>query len=90
MIFQKSESCLKGETMKKLIFLLLLISAFFTVMLFAEAEKTEKKPEERPSMIDALSAEELDAEINKGYYDMIEGGTEPVKKVFDEIRSDYE
>ena len=40
-------------------------------------------------MIDALSAEELDAEINKGYSDMIEGRTEPAKKVFDEIRSDY-
>ena len=35
--------------MKKLIFLLLLISAFFTVMLFAEAEKTEKKPSEDAS-----------------------------------------
>ena len=48
-----------------------------------------KLPAERPPMIDALSAEELDAEISKGYSDMIEGRTEPAKKVFDEIRSDY-
>ena len=47
-----------------------------------------KLPADRPPMINALSAEELDAEINKGYSDMLEGRTEPAKKVFDEIRSD--
>ena len=48
-----------------------------------------KLPAERPPMIDALSEEELDAEINKGYSDMVEGRTEHANKVFDEIRSDY-
>ena len=36
-----------------------------------------------------LSKEQLDAEIQKGYDDMLEGRTEPAKQVFEEIRKDY-
>jgi len=47
-----------------------------------------KLPAARPLSIDALSQNELDAELEKGYSDMIEGKTRPAKTVFDEIRRD--
>ena len=44
-----------------------------------------------PLLLDmiALSDEELDAELEKGYADMLEGRTKPVRKVFEDIRKDY-
>ncbi len=47
-----------------------------------------KLPAARPLSIDALSKDELDAELEKGYSDMIEGKTREAKTVFDEIRRD--
>ena len=47
-----------------------------------------KLPDAGPLSINALSQNELDAELEKGYSDMIEGRTRPAKKVFDEIRRD--
>ena len=43
------------------------------------------------AMIDAsvLSEAQLDAELSKGYTDMLEGRTRPAKAVFSEIRKDY-
>lgn len=48
-----------------------------------------KLPAAKPVAIGALSKEELDAEIEKGYVDLVEGRTEPVEKVFSDIRRDY-
>ena len=45
-----------------------------------------KLPAEGPLSIDALSKEELDAELEKGYSDMIEGKTRAAETVFDEIK----
>lgn len=43
----------------------------------------------KSAVMDALSKEELDAQIEKGYMDLVEGRTEPVEKVFADIRRDY-
>ena len=48
-----------------------------------------KLPGTKPIDIATLSKEELDAEIEKGYVDMLEGRTEPAEKVFADIRRDY-
>lgn len=48
-----------------------------------------KLPLEKPVAIGVLSKEEMDIEIEKGYRDMLEGRTEPVGKVFSDIRRDY-
>lgn len=48
-----------------------------------------KLPSTRPVAMDALSKEELDAEIEKGYADMLAGRTEPAEKVFADMRRDY-
>lgn len=48
-----------------------------------------KLPLEKPVAIGVLSKEEMDIEIEKGYSDMLEGRTEPVGKVFSDIRRDY-
>ncbi len=42
-----------------------------------------------PLKIYMLSKEELDAEIEKGFKDMITEQVRPVEKIFDEIRKDY-
>lgn len=49
-----------------------------------------KLPVSKPVEMSALSKEELDAEIEKGYADMLEGRTEPAQKVFEDIRRDYD
>ncbi len=48
-----------------------------------------KLPVTKPVAMGSLTKEELDAELEKGYADMLEGRTEPAKKVFDDIRRDY-
>ena len=47
-------------------------------------------PAKKPLSMDALSEEELDAELEKGYQDMLAGRTKPAKEVFDSIRKDYD
>ena len=37
----------------------------------------------------AKTAQELDAELEKGYQDVLAGRTKPADKVFDEIRKGY-
>lgn len=50
-----------------------------------------KLPSAKPPVaMGALSGEELDAEIEKGYADILAGRTEPAEKVFDDMRRDYD
>ncbi len=37
----------------------------------------------------ALSKEELNAKIEKGYTDILEGKTKPATQAFDEMRKDF-
>lgn len=48
-----------------------------------------KIPEARPVNMAKLSEDELNAELEKGYADMTAGRTKPAKKVFADIRKDY-
>ncbi|MGN0514988.1 MAG: type II toxin-antitoxin system RelB/DinJ family antitoxin [Lachnospiraceae bacterium] len=48
-----------------------------------------KIPTARPVNVAELAEEELNAELEKGYTDMIAGRTKPVKKAFADIRKDY-
>lgn len=46
-------------------------------------------PAEKPLDISTLTKEELDAEIEKGYGDMLAGRTVPAEKAFADIRGKY-
>ena len=48
-----------------------------------------KMPSVRPLDMSALSEDELNVELEKGYSDMIAGRTKPAKKLFEDIRKDY-
>ena len=48
-----------------------------------------KIPTAKPVDISKISAEALDAELEKGYADMETGRTKPAAKVFANIRNDY-
>lgn len=48
-----------------------------------------KLPTAKPVAMGALSKEELDSEIEKGYTDMLEERIELAEKVFADIRRDY-
>ena len=48
-----------------------------------------KLPEMQPVDMSKLTAEQLDAEIEKGYADMQSGHTRSAKSVFTDIRKDY-
>ena len=48
-----------------------------------------KIPTAKPVDISKISAEALDAELEKGYADMETGRTKPAAKVFANIRKDY-
>ncbi len=48
-----------------------------------------KIPSARPVDMSALSEAELEAELEKGYADMEAGRTKPARKVFADIRKDY-
>mgnify|MGYP006919010399 CR=1 FL=1 len=39
--------------------------------------------------MDKISEEELNAELEKGYADMVAGRTKPARQAFDDIRKDY-
>ena len=43
----------------------------------------------KPVDMSALSEEEMNAELEKGYADMVAGRTKPAKQVFADIRKDY-
>ena len=46
-------------------------------------------PADKPVAMGALTNEQLNEEIGKGYDDMIEGRTKPAQSVFEEIRGKY-
>ena len=48
-----------------------------------------KIPSAEPVDMSALSEEEMNAELEKGYADMVAGRTKPAKQVFADIRKDY-
>ena len=48
-----------------------------------------KLPAAKPVAMGALTKEELDTEIEKGYADMLAGYTESAEKVFADIRREY-
>ena len=48
-----------------------------------------KMPAARLTNVSVLSDAEVDAELEKGYADMKEGRTKPVKSAFADIRKDY-
>ena len=48
-----------------------------------------KIPSSRPINMSSLSEEQMNLELEKGYADMKAGRTKSAKKVFDDIRKDY-
>ena len=46
-------------------------------------------PYEKPVFMGALSEEELNAELEKGYADILSGRTKPAKQAFAEMRKDF-
>jgi DNA-damage-inducible protein J len=48
-----------------------------------------KLPSTKPIDISQLSEAEMNAELEKGYADIMEGKTKPAKQVFADIRKDY-
>ena len=48
-----------------------------------------KLPSAKPVNVSELTEAQLTAELEKGYADMIEGRTKPVRRVFADIRKDY-
>ena len=48
-----------------------------------------KIPSAKPVDMSALSEEEMNAELEKGYADMVAGRTKPAKQVVADIRKDY-
>ncbi|MCM1181517.1 MAG: type II toxin-antitoxin system RelB/DinJ family antitoxin [Clostridium sp.] len=48
-----------------------------------------KIPRTKPVNITELSVTELNAELEKGYADMIEGKTKPAKQAFADMHRDY-
>ena len=48
-----------------------------------------KLPQAKIVDMSKLIPQEFDAELEKGYQDVLAGRTKPVGKVFDEIRKDY-
>lgn len=48
-----------------------------------------KLPERRQADMTRLTDAQMDAELEKGYADALEGRTKPVSRAFSEIRKDY-
>jgi addiction module RelB/DinJ family antitoxin len=48
-----------------------------------------KLPSAKPIDVSKLSEAELNAELEKGYADIVAGRTKPAKQAFDDIRKDY-
>lgn len=48
-----------------------------------------KLPQEKMVDMTKLTAKELDAELEKGYQDILAGRKKPASKIFDEVRKDY-
>ena len=48
-----------------------------------------KIPAARPVDMSELTEEKLNAELEKGYADMLAGRTKPAKQIFADMRKDY-
>lgn len=48
-----------------------------------------KLPAQKPVSVSALSEQQLNSELEKGYADMLEGRATPAEVVFGDIRKDY-
>ena len=48
-----------------------------------------KVPANQPIDVSMLTEAQMNAELEKGYSDMLEGRTKPVNKAFADIRKDY-
>ena len=48
-----------------------------------------KMPSARPLDMSVFTEAKMDAELDKGYEDMVTGRTKPAKAAFDSIRRDY-
>lgn len=48
-----------------------------------------KLPQAKPLDLSRLTAQELDAELDKGYQDMLAGNTVPAERAFAEIRKKH-
>lgn len=48
-----------------------------------------KIPTSKPLNVANLSVNELNAELEKGYADMVSGKTKPARQAFEDIRKDY-
>lgn len=48
-----------------------------------------KLPSSTPVSMGALDEKQMDAELEKGYTDVLEGRTKPAGKVFEAVRRDY-
>jgi len=66
------------------------INMFYKQIIFQRGLPFEVKiPSAKPVDMSALSEEEMNAELEKGYADMVAGRTKPAKQVFADIRKDY-
>lgn len=66
------------------------IDMFFKQIVLKKGLPFEARlPYEKPVCMGALSEEELNAELEKGYADILSGRTKPAKQAFAEMRKDF-
>ena len=66
------------------------ITMFYKQIILQRGIPFERKPPERkPVDMNALSQEQLNTELQKGYDDVLAGRTKPADQVFAAIRRDY-
>ena len=66
------------------------ITMFYRQIILQQGLPFEVKlPAAKPIDMSKLTQEQLDAELQKGYDDLLEGRTKPARQVFDAIRGDY-
>ena len=66
------------------------INMFYKQIILQRGIPVEVKlPTQQPVNMSALSEEELNAELEKGYADLLDGRTKPARNAFADIRKDY-
>lgn len=66
------------------------INMFYKQIILQRGLPFEVKLPQHPLDVGAMSEEQFDAELEKGYADMKAGKVVPVKKAFDDIRGSYQ
>lgn len=66
------------------------ITMFYKQIILQKGLPFEVKLPEHPLDVSRMTAEQLDAELEKGYADMQAGRTIPVKQAFADIRKEYD